>query len=124
VRFPSRRSFRERDDRAYQTRDARYRLHQQRFKLEVMRAYRGRCAICLALCAIHHLAFDRNLLGIDPGGVVHIADRLLREIDGPMLRTGLQGFHGEPIAVPRRPEDRPDPLRLESRFEWFLSAAA
>jgi putative restriction endonuclease len=138
--------------RAYQTRDARYRLHQQRFKLDVMRAYRGRCAICalreralvqaahivpdadpegiaavvngLALCAIHHLAFDRNLLGIDPGGVVHIADRLLREIDGPMLRTGLQGFHGEPIAVPRRAEDRPDPLRLESRFERFLSAAA
>jgi putative restriction endonuclease len=138
--------------RAYQTRDARYRLHQQRFKLEVMRAYRGRCAICslreralvqaahivpdadpegiaavvngLALCAIHHLAFDRNLLGIDPDGVVHIADRLLREIDGPMLRTGLQGFHGEAIAVPRRPDDRPDPLRLGSRFERFLSAAA
>jgi putative restriction endonuclease len=138
--------------REYATRDARIRLHQQRFKLEVMRAYRGRCAICslreralvqaahivpdvdpegiaavingLALCAIHHLAFDRNLLGIDPGGVVHIADRLLREIDGPMLRTGLQGFHGEAIAVPRRPEDRPDPLRLESRFERFLDAAA
>lgn len=141
-----------RDVRAYATRDARIRLHQQRFKLDVMRAYRGRCAICslreralvqaahivpdvdpdgiaavvngLALCAIHHLAFDRNLLGIDPGGVVHIADRLLREIDGPMLRTGLQGFHGEAIALPRRPADRPDPVRLESRFERFLSAAA
>jgi putative restriction endonuclease len=114
--------------------------------------YRNRCAICslreralvqaahivpdadpdgiaavvngLALCAIHHLAFDRNLLGIDPGGVVHIGDRLLREVDGPMLRTGLQGFHGEPIALPRRPEDRPDPVRLESRFERFLRAAA
>jgi putative restriction endonuclease len=138
--------------RAYATRDARIRLHQQRFKLEVMRAYRNRCAICslreralvqaahivpdadlagvaavvngLALCAIHHLAFDRNLLGIDPSGVVHIAERLLREIDGPMLRTGLQGFHGEAIAVPRRPEDRPDPERLESRFERFVHAGA
>ena len=134
------------------TREARYRLHQQRFKLDVMRAYRHRCAICtlrerelvqaahivpdieaegiaavvngLALCAIHHLAFDRNLLGIDPTGVVHIADRLLREIDGPMLKTGLQGFHGAPIARPRRPEDRPDPARLETRFERFLRAAA
>jgi putative restriction endonuclease len=114
------------DLRAYATREARYRLHQQRFKLDVMRAYRHRCAICtlrerelvqaahivpdtetegvaavvngIALCAIHHLAFDRNLLGIDPEGVVHIADRLLREIDGPMLRTGLQGFHGGSIA--------------------------
>ena len=108
------------DIRAYATRDARYRLHQQRFKVDVMRAYRHRCAICmlrerelvqaahivpdtetagiaavvngLALCAIHHLAFDRNLVGIDPAGVVHIAKRLLREIDGPMLRAGLQEF--------------------------------
>ena len=90
-------------------REARYRLHQQRFKLDVMRAYRHRCAICslrerelvqaahivpdpepegiaavvngLALCAIHHLAFDRNLLGVDPTGVIHIADRLLKERD-------------------------------------------
>ncbi len=138
--------------RAYATREARLRLHQQRFKLDVMRAYRHRCAICtlreralvqaahivpdvepeaiaavvngLALCAIHHLAFDRNLLGIDRSGVVHIADRLLREIDGPMLRTGLQGFHGHTIAVPRRPEDRPDAGRLEVRFERFVRAAA
>jgi putative restriction endonuclease len=140
------------DMRAYATREARLRLHQQRFKLDVMRAYRHRCAICtlreralvqaahivpdvepegiaavvngLALCAIHHLAFDRNLLGIDPTGVVHISDRLLREIDGPMLKTGLQGFHGAPIALPRRPEDRPDPARLETRFERFVRAAA
>ncbi len=138
--------------RAYATREARYRLHQQRFKLDVMRAYRHRCAICalreralvqaahivpdadpagvaavvngLALCAIHHLAFDRNLLGIDPGGVVHIANRLLHEIDGPMLKAGLQGFHGEQIAVPRSPGDRPDPMRLEQRFEIFRRAAA
>jgi len=67
---------------------------------------------------------SRNLLGIDPGGVVHIAGRLLREIDGPMLRTGLQGFHGGSIAMPRRPEDRPDPDRLELRFERFVRASA
>ena len=140
------------DVRAYATREARHRLHQQRFKLDVMRAYRHRCAICtlrerelvqaahivpdveaegiaavvngLAHCAIHHLAFDRNLLGIDPTGVVHMADRLLREIDGPMLRTGLQGFHGALIALPRRPQDRPDPARLETRFDQFVQAAA
>jgi putative restriction endonuclease len=140
------------DVRAYATREARHRLHQQRFKLDVMRAYRHRCAICtlrerelvqaahivpdadpegiaavvngLALCAIHHLAFDRNLLGIDPDGVVHIAKRLLREIDGPMLRTGLQGFHGARIAVPRRPEERPDVARLLTRFDRFVRAVA
>jgi len=138
--------------RAYATREARYRLHQQRFKLDVMRAYRHRCAICalrerslvqaahivpdaepegiagvingLALCAIHHLAFDRNVMGVDPTGVVHVASRVLRETDGPMLRAGLQGFHGERITTPRRPEDRPDPGRLELRFERFVRAAA
>ena len=127
------------------------RLHEQRFKLDVMRAYRERCAICslrerallqaahivpdlepegiaavvngLALCAIHHLAFDRNLLGIDPRGVVHTADRLLREVDGPMLQTGLQGFHGAMILQPRRAIDRPDPERLEVRFEMFRAVA-
>jgi hypothetical protein len=62
----------------------------------------------LALCAIHHLAFARNALGIDSDGVVHIAKRLLEETDGPMLRTGLQGFHGAAIGLPRKPEDRPD----------------
>jgi putative restriction endonuclease len=140
------------DVRAYATREARVRLHQQRPKLDVMRAYRHRCAICslreralvqaahivpdthaegiaavvngLALCAIHHLAFDRNLIGIDPTGMVHIASRLLREVDGPMLPTGLQGFHGERIALPRRPSDRPDPQRLEARFDQFRRAAA
>ena len=140
------------DVRAYASREARHRLHQQRFKLDVMRAYRHRCAICtlrerelvqsahivpdaeaegiaavvngLALCAIHHLAFDRNLLGIDPDGVVHIAGRLLRETDGPMLRTGLQGFHGAHIALPRRPDERPDTARLQTRFERFVRAAA
>ncbi|HET6549780.1 MAG TPA: HNH endonuclease [Solirubrobacter sp.] len=138
--------------RAYTTRETRIRLHQQRFKLDVMRAYRNRCAICalrerslvqaahivpdvepegiaavvngLALCAIHHLAFDRNVLGIDPDGVVHIARRLLEETDGPMLRTGLQGFHGQAISLPRRPADRPDRVRLELRFERFERAAA
>lgn len=140
------------DVRAYATREARYRLHQQRFKIGVMRAYQHRCAICslreralvqaahivpdaepegiaavvngLALCAIHHLAFDRNLLGVNQEGTVHIADRLLRETDGPMLRTGLQEFHGERIAFPRKAADRPDPERLGIRFERFMDAAA
>jgi hypothetical protein len=38
----------------------------------------------IALCAIHHLAYDRNLLGIDPLGVVHISRKLLHEIEMEM----------------------------------------
>ena len=117
----------------------------------MLRAYGQRCTICalreqalvqaahivadpapegvaavvngLALCAIHHLAYDRNLLGIDPDGVVHIARRLLDERDGPMLREGLQGFHGAAIRKPRRAAEHPDPGRLAVRFSGFESAA-
>jgi putative restriction endonuclease len=139
------------DLREYALREVRLRLHQQRFRRDVLHAYRHRCTICalrepalvqaahivedpdpqgiaavvngMALCAIHHLAYDRNLLGIDPDGVVHIARRLLDEHDGPMLREGLQGFHGSAIHLPRRTPDRPDPLRLAVRFERFSRAS-
>jgi putative restriction endonuclease len=137
--------------RRYATRQEHYRLHQQRFRQNVLRAYRTRCAVCrlreatllqaahiiedpdplgqatvvngIALCAIHHLAYDRNLLGIAPDGLVHIAGRLLDEIDGPMLKIGLQGFHGSAIEQPRDRRERPDPDRLRSRFEHFVRAA-
>lgn len=137
--------------RRYATREVAHRLHQHRFRLAVLRAYRTRCTICalreasllqaahivedadplggatvingLALCAIHHLAYDRNLLGIDPDGVVHIQERLLREHDGPMLESGLQHFHGAQILRPTRAEDRPDPERLARRFASFQTAA-
>lgn len=137
--------------RRYATYEARVRLHQHRFRLDVLRAYSGSCAVCrlreaslvqaahiiedrspagaavvvngIALCAIHHLAYDRNVIGIDPRGVIHIASRLLNEIDGPMLRHGLQGFHGEAITVPRRVVDRPDPERLEQRYEQYKLSA-
>lgn len=140
------------DVRAYALREVKHRLHQHRFRFDVLRAYRQRCAVCalrepalvqaahivedvdeagiaavvngLALCAIHHLAYDRNLMGIDPGGVVHIARRLRDERDGPMLREGLQGFHGASISVPSRLHERPDPTRLARRFERFSEDAA
>ena len=140
-----------RDLRAYATREALVRLHQHRFRVTVLHAYRERCAVCalreasllqaahiiddrdprgaatiangIALCAIHHLAYDRNLMGIDPNGGVHISRRLLEEADGPMLRTGLQGFHGAAILKPRRVADHPDPHRLQIRFEQFRAVA-
>jgi putative restriction endonuclease len=137
--------------RRYATREALVRLHQHRFRAAVLRAYATRCAVCrlkeatllqaahivddrdprgaatvvngIALCAIHHLAYDRNLMGIDPRGVVHIARRLVDEHDGPMLRGGLQGFHGAAMVQPRRSDERPDPERLEIRYAQFTTAA-
>jgi len=139
------------DLRRYATGEALVRLHQHRFRAAILRAYATRCAVCrlreaallqaahivedseplgaativngIALCAMHHLAYDRNLMGIDPDGVVHIGRRLLEEHDGPMLSGGLQGFHGAAILQPRRSDERPDPERLEVRFAQFRSVA-
>jgi putative restriction endonuclease len=140
------------DARRYRLSEVLQRYHQARFRRDVLHAYRTRCAVCtlkhpeliqashivrdadetgiaavvngIALCAIHHLAYDRNLLGIDPGGVVHIHQRLLDDEDGPMLREGIQGFHGATILRPVRPEHHPAPERLAARFTEFESAAA
>jgi putative restriction endonuclease len=140
------------DARRYEFSLVRRRYHQVRFRRDVLDAYGNRCAVCslrevdlleashivrdsddlgiaavvsgLALCAIHHRAYDRNLLGIDPRGVVHIGGRLLREIDGPMLGNGIQHFHGASILQPARSSDRPDPERLALRFEEFQELAA
>lgn len=137
--------------RAFALREVKVRLEQHQFRHEVIRAYRRRCAVCalkrieliqaahivefanegvqevsngLALCAIHHLAYDRNLMGIDPTGLVHIARALRDQTDGPMLREGIQSFHGKAIALPAAPTERPDPERLALRFERFAAQDA
>lgn len=71
------------------------------------------------LVYFHGLVYDRNLMGIDPEGVVHIDKRLLAEIDGPMLTNGLQGFHGAAILRPRRKVDHPDPSGWRSVTSAF-----
>jgi putative restriction endonuclease len=77
----------------------------------------------LALCKIHHAAFDMNIMGIRPDQVIEIRSDILLERDGPMLRHGLQELHGSRLAViPRQPRDRPDPERLSERYEEFRSA--
>jgi len=136
--------------RSYVTRLSRQRLHQQAFRERVLRAYSERCAICqlrheelldaahilpdghpkgepvvpngLALCKLHHAAFDRNFLGIRPDRYVVVRSDLLREPDGPMLRHGLQEFEGARIRVPGRRELQPNPEFLEERFALFRQA--
>lgn len=129
----------------------RRRLHQPVFASQVMVAYETRCAVCslghrelldaahiipdsapggaavvtngLALCKIHHAAYDRNILGIRPDYTVEMHQRLLSEIDGPMLQYGLQGHHGRPLMqLPRARAERPDTDRLLERYQLFRSA--
>jgi len=138
--------------RRYVTRVMQQRIHQARFRATVLLAYRVRCTICrlhdhpelldaahilpdghprgepivpngLALCKLHHAAFDANLMGVRPDHVIEVKRRLLEEIDGPMLLHGLQGFDGQTITVPRRTELRPNREFLEERYELFRAAS-
>jgi len=137
--------------RAYVERLTRERLHQPVFRARVLRAYHEQCAICrlrhselldaahiipdgqlngdaivpngLALCKIHHAAYDRDLIGVRPDLVVEVAPRVLEEVDGPMLRHGLQEMAGRRLFVPRQRAARPDPERLEARYEHFRAAS-
>jgi putative restriction endonuclease len=133
-------------ERRYVVREARIRLHQARFRGIVLNAYRDRCAICrlresrlldashiladrdpegvaavrngLALCTIHHRAYDHDLVGISPDYHVHVARRLLDDEDGPMLDL-LKRAHGVSIELPRAPRNRPDRELLAVRYERF-----
>jgi len=136
--------------RKYITASTQVRLHQSSFRIRVIRAYRQYCAICrlnhpelleaahiipdkdprglptitngLALCALHHRAFDRNVLGIRPDCRIELRQDILDEEDGPMLRHGLQGFQGKAILLPRREVERPGRCNLEERYELFRKA--
>lgn len=137
------------EQRAYSLRLAKQRLHQPAFRTRVLLAYDTRCAMCrlahgslldaahivpdgeelgapttpngLALCKIHHAAYDQNMLGVSPDYVIHLDRALLDEIDGPMLRHGLQEMHGQTITLPRRPSDAPDRDLLAWRWERFAN---
>jgi putative restriction endonuclease len=137
--------------RRYIVAETKRRLHQPVFRSTVMRAYDTRCAVCalghsqlldaahivpdsddggiasvrngLAMCKIHHAAFDAHILGIRPDLVVEIRQDLLIEIDGPMLEYGLKERHGQKLmVVPPVRAERPDRELLEASYEKFRSA--
>ena len=136
-------------ERNYAVREMRVRQHQGRFRALVMQAYRDRCTICrlrelrlldaahivrdidpkgfaeipngLSLCGIHHRAYDQDLVGVSPDYQVHLAPRLLDEMDGPMLDV-LKDAEGRMIELPRRKAWHPDRERLATRFEQFSAA--
>ncbi len=135
------------DTRRYMETLNRIRLHQPMFRARVLAAYESRCALCqlrhvelldaahivpdgqpngdpvvpngLALCKIHHAAYDRNILGVRPDLVIEIRHDVLDEIDGPMLRHGLQEMNGLLLTVPSARRSQPDRLRLQQRYAQF-----
>ena len=137
-----------RDDvRRYITAAVQKRLHQRTFRQRVISAYRAHCAVCslrhdelleaahilsdghprgvptvpngIALCKLHHAAFDAHFLGVTPDYDIAVREDVLNEHDGPMLIHGLQGFHGARLHTPRNELLRPNKDFLAERYELF-----
>lgn len=136
--------------RRYATRLFQQRLHQREFRERVVRAYQHHCAVCrlrrdelldaahivpdadphgmpsvrngVALCTLHHAAFDRHVIGITPDYIVQVRRDVLDQEDGPMLIHGLQGFHGQRLRLPHREAWLPDRQLLEERYGRFRLA--
>lgn len=136
--------------RRYALRSVRHRLHQRAFRERVLIAYRETCAMCrlrhrelldaahivpdleegsstavsngLSLCKLHHAAFDAHILGVREDLTIEVRRDILAEVDGPMLRHGLQGLADQRIAVPRQRELQPDREFLRWRYERFRAA--
>jgi putative restriction endonuclease len=49
----------------------------------------------IALCSLHHAAFDAHLITVRPDYHVEVSEDVLHETDGPILVHGLQGFNGQ-----------------------------
>jgi putative restriction endonuclease len=136
--------------RKYITVVTKQRLHQVIFREFVLDAYDRKCTLCnlqhtelldaahiiadseltgepivpngLALCKIHHAAYDSNIIGISPDYLVKVREDVLNEIDGPMLKYGLQAMEGNKMILPKHKSDYPDRDRLDIRYKRFLSA--
>lgn len=132
--------------RAYAVREARVRLHQATFRVNVLTAYKNKCALSglpvpelleaahitpdsevhsstevsngIAMTRLHHRAYDANFIGITPDLRIAVGDRLKEKSDGPIL-SALKDLDGKKIAIPKNAQLSPDRNRLAQRFEEF-----
>ena len=73
----------------------------------------------MALCHLHHTAFDKNFIGVRPDYVIEVRQDILNESDGPTLRFAIQGLHETKILVPENRLLRPNPELIRMRYDRF-----
>lgn len=136
--------------RAYITCSIKQRLHQRGFRERVLAAYKNSCSLCrlrhrelldaahiipdtepdskpvinngIALCKLHHAAFDKFILGVTPDYIIHVRRDVLDEEDGPMLLHGLKELHNSHIVLPSSKAHWPKQEYLERRYLRFREA--
>lgn len=136
--------------RSYLTSTVKVRLHQRSFREKVLSAYRSQCAFCrlrhrelldaahiipdnlpeseptvnngLALCKLHHAAFDSFMLGVTPDYIIQVRNDILEEEDGPVLQHGLKGLNNSSLILPTSQTQWPSKDALAWRYDRFTRA--
>ena len=76
--------------------------------------------ICMS--ALHHVAFDSHLVGVDPDRRIRVSPRLRNEQDGELLQA-LKELDGTALRLPKDRDLWPRREFLEQRFARFQEAA-
>ena len=135
-------------ERTYSLVTARHRNHQAWFSSRTKAAYGYRCAFSglplgsllvgahiksdehggpasvtngICMSTLHHAAFDRYLIGVDPDLRIHVSDRVIEARDGPLLHS-LQALAGNRLGTPVETGAHPNREFLEWRFSNFQNA--
>jgi putative restriction endonuclease len=131
------------EPRQYAVFSARKALREANFKERVLTAYSNACAMCgvqlrlidaahilpvahpdstdetsngVALCALHHRAYDRGLVTFDAHYRIHRNEAMEHDLVAQSLDGGLTGFQDRlfpTIEVPPTRADRPAPVYVE-----------
>ena len=132
------------EPRRYAVLSARRSLRESGFRRRVLTAYGQRCAMCgiqlrlldgahilpaahpdstdetcngIALCALHHRAFDRALVAFDPKLRVHVSESMATKLEEGDKAGGLANFRSalRPVlGLPPDWQDRPAPHFVEA----------
>ena len=140
-------------DRRRVLRQAFVKSRDQQFREKVLYVYGHRCAVCgvqaglvqgchivavkeeglddvrngIALCAIHHYAYDRGLIGINPDYTIRMNQRMVQELRAARLDGELDSFVrsarvGERIHLPADAGYYPHADKLRRHLERFQLA--
>ena len=132
-------------EKAYSLRTTKYRNHQAWFSSRTRSAYGYRCAFSglalgkllvaahikadeaegpasvdngICMSTLHHTAFDRYLIGVDPELRIHVSNTVMDVNDGPLLAM-IKRLNGQTLRAPVNPLAAPNPEYLSWRFEHF-----
>lgn len=132
----------------YMVRESKVRLHQAAFRSAILDVYQNRCAVTgmlepklidaahiipdaevgssqlinngIALSNLHHRAYDRGLIGIDPDYKIHVSDRIRGTQVNDFVQRAFREYDQKQLYLPKDIKSRPDKDSLARRFEIFI----